>query len=902
MSQPESGHAAELGGQLPFEAHRLFHDLPFIGMAVTSPASRRWVQVNRSLCDILGYPREELVQKTWEELTHPDDLASDVAEFERVMSGERDGYKMDKRFIRGDGRVIHATIDVKAIRAANGVVDLFVATVADITLRVEAERAAREAALLLRNLGHQVPGVLYQFQMYPDGRSRFPFASEAIAEIYEVTPEVVRDDAAAVFARLHPDDLARVEASIAESARTLETWQCDYRVILPQRGLRWLTGQARPERLDDGSTLWHGFITDSTAQQLAREALRESEERFRIQVEHAPEAIIVYDPETNRFLDANRNAEELFGWSRAEMLLRGIAEISPPMQPDGRPSMEAGFAQVTRAMRGETPVFEWMLLHSSGREVQCEIRLVALPYHGRLLVRGSVSDISKRKQELDALTKLESAIESSLNGVAMADLTGRLTYVNRAILEMWGYRDSSEVLGREVLAFWHSREELSLVVSALQSEGTWSGEMTTIHRDGARREMRVNASLFRDSAGVPAGMLASFADVTEEKRLQSQLLQAQKMESVGRLAGGIAHDFNNLLTVMKGYLELSISSLKPDSAVRQDLLEIDHAADSAAALTQQLLAYSRKQIISPVALNLNDVVRRVRGMLQRILGEDITLQIATDEALAQVRFDPGQAEQILVNLAANARDAMPEGGQLTVQTSNVTIDDAYAATHPDCSVGDYVLLAVSDTGLGMSAETREHAFEPFFTTKEVGRGTGLGLAMIHGAVMQNGGRVDVYSEPGLGTSFKIYLPAVREARSAVTEPVADAPPRGTENILLVEDDPTVRTLAARLLRRLGYHVTDFSSGAEALQWLREAAEPVHLLLTDVIMPEMNGKQLAEHAVAMRPTLRVLFVSGYTANVSVHHGVLKPGVDFLAKPFSVSALAKSVRSVLDGVLS
>ena len=900
MRSPESARGPKPAGHLPIEAHRLFHDLPFIGMAVTSPASKRWVQVNQSLCDILGYPADELVHKTWEELTHPDDLAADVAEYERVMRGERNGYKLDKRFIRGDGTIVHASIDVKALRDANGAVELFVATVADITPRVEAERAAREAATLLRNLARQVPGVLYQFQMYPDGRSCFPFASEAITEIYEVTPEEVTNDVSILFDRVHPDDLAAVSAAVEHSAHTLETWQCDYRVILPQRGLRWLTGHARPERLDDGSTLWHGYIADSTEQHMAREALLESEERFRIQVEHAPEAIVVYDADANQFLDVNRNAEELFGWNRAELLRRSFTDVAPVTQPGGLASGDMGMAQIARALRGETLVFDWTLRHASGREIPCEVRLVALPYHGRLLVRGSLSDISMRKQELDTLTKLESAIESSFNGVAMADLAGRLTYVNGAILEMWGYQEPSDVLGRGVLTFWHSRDELTRVVSALQLDGAWSGEMTATHRDGTRREMRVNASLFRDSTGVPAGMLASFADITDEKILHAQLLQAQKMESVGRLAGGIAHDFNNLLTVMKGYLELSIASLKPESAVRQDLVEIDHAADSAAALTQQLLAFSRKQVISPVALNLNDVVRRVHGMLQRILGEDITLHIATAEALAQVRFDPGQAEQILLNLAANARDAMPDGGQLTLETNNVTIDEVYVSNHPNSSGGDYVLLAVSDTGMGMSASTREHAFEPFFTTKDVGRGTGLGLAMIHGAVMQNGGRVHVYSEPGHGTSFKIYLPAVREELSPVTAPVVTAPPQGSEQILLVEDDTPVRTLAVRLLTRLGYRVTDFANGVDALRWLGETDELVHLLLTDVIMPEMNGKQLADKVVELRPAIRVLFISGYTANVIVHHGVLKPGVDFLPKPFSIASLANGVRAVLDGV--
>jgi CheY-like chemotaxis protein len=301
-------------------------------------------------------------------------------------------------------------------------------------------------------------------------------------------------------------------------------------------------------------------------------------------------------------------------------------------------------------------------------------------------------------------------------------------------------------------------------------------------------------------------------------------------------------------------------------------------------------------------LNLNDVVLRMQGMLQRLLGEDVKLSITTDAALAPVRFDPGQAEQVLVNLAANARDAMPNGGELTLETSNVTIDASYTGDHPDMPPGQYVRLAVSDTGEGMADDIREHAFEPFFTTKEIGRGTGLGLAMIHGAVLQNGGRVEVYSEPQLGTSFKIFLPAVANEESTGIGTHASSPPRGTETILLVEDDDTLRALARRLLLRQDYTVYDFPNGPAALHWLRGTRIPIHLLFTDVIMPEMNGKLLGEQVVAIRPEIRVLFASGYTANVIVHHGVLNPDVEFLAKPYSISALAQKVRDVLDRPVS
>jgi PAS domain S-box-containing protein len=483
--------------------------------------------------------------------------------------------------------------------------------------------------------------------------------------------------------------------------------------------------------------------------------------------------------------------------------------------------------------------------------------------------------------------------------VAIADLTGNLTYVNQAFLRIWGYDDPAQVLGRPAVSFWSSSEKAQAVVTALLTTGRWTGELVATRTDGAERTLLVQASTFSDAHGQAAGLLASFVDVTEERRLQAQLLQSQKLESVGRLAGGVAHDFNNLLTVIRGYLELSLQSLREDNPLVDYLTEVDRAADSAAGLTQQLLAFSRKQIIAPQVLDLNDVVQRVDAMLQRLLGEHIALEVHPGADLWRVRFDPGQAEQILVNLAVNARDAMPDGGRLTIETSNVRLDSAYAETHPDAHPGEYVLLAVSDTGEGMSSETRAHAFEPFFTTKQPGHGTGLGLAMIHGAVSQNGGRVEVYSELGHGTSFKIYLPRTVGTIASTDEPALRTSPAGRETILVAEDDERVRMLTVRLLSRLGYRAIAVGSGDEALAWLDTHAEPIDLLLTDVIMPGMNGKTLAERVRAVRPGTRVLFTSGYTANVIVHHGVLKPGVEFLAKPFSGSSLAQKVREVLDG---
>ena len=901
MESQSRSPAPRSSGEAPVDTYQLLRDLPLIGVALTSPSSKHWLQVNQTLCDFLGYSYEELATKTWTELTHPDDVDDDVADFDRVMRGEANGYRRDTRYIRRDGSIAYGNIAVQAVRNTEGRVEYFIATVADVGARVEAEASARRSAALLEKLSEQVPGVIYQYLLLPDGRSMFPFASDGMRDIYELSPDDVREDATVVFTRLHPDDLSRVADGIAESARTLAPWGCDYRVVLPQKGLRWLRGDARPERLSDGSTLWYGFITDSTEQQLAREALEESERRYRVQIEHAPEAIVVFDVAQNRFADANSNAERLFGLSREALLARGIAEVSPPTQPDGRSSEVAGREYITRTLTGETPVFEWTHRTAVGAAIACEVRLVTMPYDGRVMVRGSITDMTERKRARNTLSRLNAAIDSSINGIAMADLDGRLTYVNRAILELWGYSDAAELLGRDVRSFWANDGHNVEVIASIQATGAWSGERTAVRLDGSKRVVQLNASLFADSSGVPIGMLASFVDVTENKRLQSELLQAQKMESVGRLAGGIAHDFNNLLTIIAAYLDFALTGVATDSDLFRDLFEVRRAANSAAALTQQLLAFSRKQIIAPKELDLNEVVHRVHGMLKRLLGEDIDLSLLTAPDLWHVRFDPGQAEQILVNLAANARDAMPSGGKLTLETSNVQLDDDYRHAHPGASVGEFVLLAVSDTGDGMSDEVRAHAFEPFFTTKESGRGTGLGLAMIDGAVSQNGGRVELYSEVGHGTSFKIYLPRVHAAEpgpSAIDRPRSAR--GGHETIVVVEDEQSVRTLIGRILGSHGYRVFPFSGGSAALEWMRTSTEAIDLLLTDVIMPGLNGRELAEQVAKLRPATRILYASGYTANVIVHHGVLKPGVNFLAKPFSAEELRSKVRETIDAL--
>jgi len=509
---------------------------------------------------------------------------------------------------------------------------------------------------------------------------------------------------------------------------------------------------------------------------------------------------------------------------------------------------------------------------------------------------GVTFDVTERRRTEEILRQKDQAIATAVNGIAMADATGRITYVNAAFVQMFGLASEAEAIGK-VAADFTDPDAARELLETLARTGSYSGELDAVRKDETRFPILLVATVSRDATGAIKGLIGSFVDVGDARKLRAQLAQAQKMEAIGRLAGGVAHDFNNLLTVIKGNIDLALMKPGPEHPGKSELVDAARAVESAGSLTQQLLAFSRKQVIAPRFLDLNAVIRDVAKMLQRLLGEDIEMRTSLHRDLWTVRFDPAQSEQILVNLAVNARDAMPRGGRLFVETTNVHLDAEYASRHTDCQPGDYVMLAVSDTGTGMTEDVRANVFEPFFTTKDPGSGTGLGLAMVYGAVSQNGGRIEVYSEVGAGTTFKVYLPRAEgtpAARPAIpTGPLLG----GSEVIALVEDDASVRKVAARVLEGCGYHVHAFETPASALEAFRGGLR-VDLVLTDVVMPGMNGKELARAVQEIAPKTRVLFTSGYTANVIVHHSVLADGIEFLPKPYSVDALTRRVRDVLD----
>jgi len=493
-------------------------------------------------------------------------------------------------------------------------------------------------------------------------------------------------------------------------------------------------------------------------------------------------------------------------------------------------------------------------------------------------------------------------LDSASQAIIGADSSGRIVLANARTLEMFGY-ERSELLGGlvdqllpEASREKHVADRTDYMAHPRVRPMGIGMELAGRRKDGKEFPVEVSLSFVRTPEGVFA--IAFVTDITQRKKLEEQLMHAQKMEAVVRLAGGVAHDFNNMLTVVSGYNQMILEQVSPLDPVRGYAEEILKASDRAAALTNQLLAFSRRQITQPRIFNVNEILTQTEKMLRRLIGEDIELALQLKEGVGNIKADPGHLEQAIVNLATNARDAMPNGGHLTVETCNVFLDEDYAKTHPGVQAGEYIMIAVSDTGHGMDRETKRRIFEPFFTTKERGKGTGLGLATVYGIVKQAGGDIWVYSESGRGTTFKLYFPKAAESASEAEGGSAPVPAREAgETILVVEDEQGVRELTAKMLKGLGYNVLVASGGTQALEIGNSHKGQIALLLTDVVMPGMSGTQLAQELQRRRPDIKVVYISGYTENTISHHGVLDPGVVFLGKPFGRDALGSKLREAL-----
>jgi len=647
-------------------------------------------------------------------------------------------------------------------------------------------------------------------------------------------------------------------------------------------------------------------VQDVTPHKRAEAVLRESEEKFRIAFENAPVGMTIIGLR-GQLLAVNPAMCRMTGYTREALIAGTFNDITHPED------IEAGMRWTRKMMAGDysEPEFEKRYIHRDRHVVWGLVRAqwVRNDDGSPHMSVVHVLDITERKRAEQALLARERQLREAhviaQMGHWQLDLAnGSMSWAD-GIFRLLELDPASTTASWQLFTARIHPEDQAVVAEAHRDAIEHRRPSDMVHRllfaDGRTKYVRRICRTEADAAGLR--VIGVLQDVTiirraEEQRaqLEEQLHRALRMEAIGYLAGGVAHDFNNLLTVIGGNASLAMLETEPNGKVAALLAEIQQSVDSAAELTRQLLAFSRKQVIEPKVMNLNLRIGNLASMLRRLLGENLELVTELAPALGHVRFDLGQAEQILINLAVNARDAMPNGGKLTIRTANVDLASAAEPGDGDLS-GPFVMLEVADNGTGMSEETKLHIFEPFFTTKEQGRGTGLGLAMVYGAVKQNQGHMEVASELGKGTSFKIYLPRVEAPVEEPRASLGETSTGGHETILFVEDDAAVRRLGERLLLRQGYRVQAFGNSAEALAAARGMSEPVALLVTDVIMPGMNGRALADELRQRWPTLKVLFVSGYTQNLIAHHGVLEAGVDFLAKPYSSEDLAQRVREVL-----
>ena len=890
--------------------------------------------VNRAAAQMLGYEPEEILGRNGHALWHH--TTADGKPYPEedcpIYSVLRDGatrHGTDDVFWRKDGSSFPTEFISTAIRDGDEIVGAVV-TFRDITARQRAEKAQRQAEERFRSIfENAVEGI---YQSTPDGR--FVSVNPAMARMfgYDSADEMI--GAIGDIGREVYVDPGRREdfKHTMEAHGVVERFECQ---VLRKDGKRiWVSENARAVRNVIGRICYYeGTLEDITARkrdeaerQVTFEIIHASNDTDNLdellhRIHHSLKRVLyaencfvaAYDPATGMFgfpfwVDQYDSAPAplKIGKSCTTYVFRkGQGMLIPQKKFDelaamgevelvGTPS--PSWLGVPLRTPSET-IGVLVVQHYEDQNAYSERDLEFLSSVG-----GQIALAIERKRGETALRESEARLRLLIEQLPAVlwtvDKDLRFTSSVGAGLVRLGLKPQ-EVVGKSLEEYFQTDERNFMPIAAHRR--ALGGESMTFHMEWAGGSYTCHAEPLRNADGEILGVIGMALDITDRKQLEAQLRQAQKMEAVGRLAGGIAHDFNNLLMVIQGYTELLMDRLGSVHPLRRNAEQIQDASQRAASLTRQLLAFSRKQMLAPQVLNIGSVVSDMEKILRRLIGEDIELVIVNRDGAWPTKADRSQVEQVLLNLAVNSRDAMPSGGKLTIETLNVEIDGSYARKYPVVEPGDYVMLAVSDTGCGMDAETQAHIFEPFFTTKEKGKGTGLGLATVYGIVKQSGGYIWVYSELGKGTTFKVYLPRVRETEGpALSKPEHRAPHQGTETILLVEDERGVRELAREYLEQAGYTVLEAENAQQAIQIAEGHKGSIDLLFTDVVMAGMSGRHLAAEMQKMRPAIKVLYMSGYTDEAIVHHGILGRDVSLLQKPFTLNSLALKVRETLEGV--
>ena len=849
-----------------------------------------YVFVNDAFCRITGRSRDEVLDTNYKEIFDRKHQKLLYDAYHKVYLTGEAIQDLAYEVTRKDGakRLVEESVKLRTDAAGNPIG--FTGIRRDCTDRKQAENALRESEEKYRTILESITDSYYEIDL----SGNLTFFNSALVRLLGYSPEELMGMNNRDYA--DPEHAKRGFQALQEMYATgAEVTELDWELIRKDGTRRYVEASATLRHDAAGTIIgFRGVARDVTERKQAEDALRESEERYRDLVENAQDIIYTHDLKGN-YISSNKAGEEITGYSLEESLKLNLQQTIAPEY------LEKAREMLARKLAGEDiTAYELELIAKDGHRVPIEVNTRLVMQDGIPVgINGIARDITQRKAAEAELRRLAAAVEQTADSIVITDTEGTIEYVNPAFERITGY-SKQEAVGKNPRILKSEKTDPSIyqdLWKTILSGGVWKGQLVNRKKDGTDFYERVTISAIHDESGKIVNYIAVKQDTTAQMQLEEQLRQSQKLEAIGQLAGGVAHDFNNLLTVIGGYSSILLTKLPQDSPHRSNVEEIKKASDRAGALTRQLLAFSRKQILQPKILDLNVAVADLEKMLRRLIGEDIDLLTILSPGLGKVKADPGQMEQVLLNLIVNARDAMPRGGKLTIETSNVMQSPEYAERHVTLP-GPYVMLAVTDNGCGMPAEIQSRIFEPFFTTKESGKGTGLGLATVYGIIKQSGGNIWVYSEKDRGTTIKVFLPRVDEVIHHEDSGPLGAIPHGTETVLVVEDEDQVRAILTQILEGQGYRVVSASNGEQALSISRDREVDISLMITDVVMPQMSGRELAGLVSKVRPDLPVLFMSGYTDDAIVRHGLLDEKLNFIQKPFDSAGVARKVREVLD----
>ncbi len=867
----------------------------------------------------LGYTQKELFSLHFHHLMDKANAQKVYEVFHSVFVTGWPVKGFDWEILKKNGEILDVESSVALLLDDGGKPVGFRGIVRDISSRKQAERALLQSEEKYRNILENMEDIYLE----TDLKGNYIFFNDSFCRVLGYSREELQN----INYRLigPPERVEYIYKAFNEIYVTgRKTNFAEYELTARDGSTVYLDMSISLLRSSTGEPVgFSGFGRDITEKVKARLKIEESERRYRMIAENMTDVVWITDMDL-RVLYVTPSIQKVLGFSQEERMLTSVNEKLTPDSLSYMLDVLAREFAIEQQGQGDPQRVVSLVLenyHKDGSTRWMETIISGVRDNQGVLtgLYGVSRDITDRKRAEEALKESEQRyrmiVENVHDVIIIMDLNLKEKYRSPSVVQITGY--SPEEITSIPLKEQIVPESYALVEKVLAEElekefgedpvdpnRSRTLELELYHKNGGTVWIEITGTFLRDNSGKPVDMLLSARDITESKKtekekdkLEKQLAQAQKMETVGRLAGGVAHDFNNMLSVILGYVDLAKLRLPKEHPVLKDIAEIEKAAIRSRDITRQLLAFSRKQIIEPKIIDLNELVDQTQRSLISLIGEDIDLKIIPGGNLWRVKFDPSQIEQILINLAVNARDAMLDGGKLTIETENVVLDDSYCENHDGFTPGHYVRLSVSDNGVGMDRETLPHIYEPFFTTKETGKGTGLGLATVYGIVKQNNSFINVYSEPGYGTTFNIYVPSTTEGRETQKKSEEEPAAAGEGNILLVEDDPMVLEITKEMLESIGYGVVIAETPLDALALCEEHGASISMVITDVVMPAMSGKELRNKLAEKRPNIKVLFMSGYTADTIAHHGILDEGVHFLQKPFRLEDLARKVRELI-----